>query len=179
LCYTNTAKVRLFLNGNQVGDEQAYDRETGVISSDISYQAGALEAVGFDERGHEICRTRIQTSEAAAAMTPSADEAVLDCNRGVAMVTLQIVDRHGVPVMDATHEVTCVVEGPARLLGLEAGNSRDMSNTSDAVRQVFHGRMVAYVQATGAEGEVRVRFSTAGLPESVQTLAARAMGERR
>ena len=179
LGYTNAAKVRLLLNAAPVGEVQAYDRETGVIAWTIPFQAGTLEAIGLDEQGNETCRTRIQTSAAPAAMTLAVDEAVLDRERGVALVTLQIVDRYGVPVMDATHEVTCAIEGPARLLGLEAGNNHDMADYSDAVHAVYHGRIVAYVEATGADGEVRVRFSATGLPDAELTLAVPARDEAR
>ncbi|HEX7070804.1 MAG TPA: glycoside hydrolase family 2 TIM barrel-domain containing protein, partial [Rhodothermales bacterium] len=44
LCYTNAAKARLLLNGEQVGDDQAYDDETGVIAWDVPFQPGKLEA---------------------------------------------------------------------------------------------------------------------------------------
>ncbi|HEY0944623.1 MAG TPA: glycoside hydrolase family 2 TIM barrel-domain containing protein [Opitutaceae bacterium] len=170
LGYTNAVKARLLLNGQPVGDDQSRSHETGVIAWELPFAAGTLEAVGFDEAGRETCRTRLETAEAPAAMTLTANESVLDRHRGVAMVALQIVDRHGVPLMEAAPEVTCTVEGPARLLGLESGNLHDTSDLSDAVQPAHHGRLVAYVAATGAAGVARVRFSAAGLPAAELTL---------
>lgn len=173
LCYTNAAKTRLLLNGEPVGEEKPNDSETGVISWDLPFAAGKLEAVGFDDRGVETGRALLQSAEAPAVMKLTMDDPVVDRLNGVAVIELQIVDRRGVPVMNSEHEVACSVEGPARLLGLEAGNLRDMSDYSDAVHRVFHGRIVAYVQATGAAGAIEVRFSAATLPEAVIALAAR------
>lgn len=172
LCYTNAAKARLLLNGEPIGEEKSYDAETGVIAWDIPFEPGKLEALGFDDNGSETCRALLRSAESPAAMTLTSENTSIDREKGVALIILQIVDRHGVPVMDATHEVTCHVEGPARLLGLEAGNTRDMSDYSDAAHQVFHGRIVAYIQATGARGAVRVRFTAGKLPEAAMTLTA-------
>ncbi len=173
LCYTNAAQARLLLNGEPVGGEKPYDPETGVISWDIPFEAGTLEAIGMDAGGAETCRARLRSAGAPAAMELASDETTIDRAGGVAIVALQIVDENGVPAMNAGHEVTCGVEGPARLLGLEAGNLRDMSDYSDATHAVFHGRIVAYVQATGAAGTVRLRFTAPGLPEAVLALTAR------
>jgi hypothetical protein len=46
------------------------------------------------------------------------------------------------------------------LLGLEAGNSSDMSDYTDNGQRVFHGRLLAYVQATGEKGEIKISFSS-------------------
>ena len=60
----------------------------------------------------------------------------------------------------ADNEITCTVEGPARLLGLESGNNTDMTLPVSNRRRVFMGRLMAYVQATGEEGTVTVRFTS-------------------
>ncbi|HEX2099755.1 MAG TPA: DUF4982 domain-containing protein, partial [Candidatus Synoicihabitans sp.] len=170
--YTNTATAQLLLNGEPVGDAQPIDSETGVMIWEIPFEAGTLEAVGFDDSGRETARTSLRTAEAPAAMTLTVDDTALARDRGVAMIVVQVVDRYGVSVPDAAHEVMCEVVGSGRLLGLEAGNLRDVSDYSDATHQVHHGRIVAYVQATGAEGPVRVRFAAADLPDAEVTLVA-------
>lgn len=172
LCYTNAAKARLLLNGKPISEERPYDRETGVISWDIPFEAGKLEAIGTDAAGAETCRALLQSADSPAAMKLTADETGLDSGKRVALIALQIVDRNGVPVMDTEPEIACQVEGPARLLGLEAGNQRDMTDYSDAVHRTFHGRLLAYIQTTGAEGPVRVRFTSAGLPDASIPLTA-------
>ena len=42
---------------------------------------------------------------------------------------------------------------------VEAGNNSDMSNYRDNVHRVFHGRLLAYIQATGGTDEIKVRFT--------------------
>jgi hypothetical protein len=56
------------------------------------------------------------------------------------------------------------------LLGLEASNNSDMGDYSDNRQRVFHGRLIAYVQANGQAGEVSVRFRAPWLKDGVATL---------
>ena len=170
LAYTNAAQARLRLNGAPVGDVQPYDQETGVMAWDLPFAAGTLEVIGLDAAGREVSRAALHTSGAAAALRIDADPAPVGRQRGVSIVALQVVDDAGVPVMTAEHPITCTIEGPARLLGLEAGNNRDMSDYTDVTHHAYRGRLVAYVQATGKIGPVQVRFTTPGLPEAAVTL---------
>jgi hypothetical protein len=62
--------------------------------------------------------------------------------------------------MLADDEITCVVEGPGELLGLEASNNSKMGNYSDNVQRSFHGRLLAYIQTTGQAGTLTVKFSS-------------------
>ncbi|PTY04903.1 glycoside hydrolase family 2 [Opitutaceae bacterium EW11] len=173
VCFTNAAKVKLLLNGVQVGGEKSQNDETGVVSWEVPFAPGRLEAVALNKQGGESARTVAQTAGEPAELRVTTDGAVIERAGGVATMALQIVDRAGVPVLDSEAEVTCTVEGPGRLLGLEAGNVADVGDYTDAVQRAYHGRLVAYVQATGGQGSVRVRFSVAGLPNVEMTVAPR------
>ena len=94
-------------------------------------------------------------------------EKAISKDRGVAQIVMQIVDENGIPVMLSDNEVTCHIAGPAKLLGLEASNNEDMSDYTDNKHRVYHGRILAYIQATGKEGEIKVRFSAPWLKDEV------------
>ncbi len=66
----------------------------------------------------------------------------------------------GLPVLLSDDEITCQIEGPAKLLGLESGNNADMGNYRDNVQRVHNGRLMAYIETTGSEGNVKVTFSS-------------------
>lgn len=160
VCYTNAAQARLELNGKEVGKLQPYNDETGIIYWDIPYQAGKLEVVGLNREGKEITRNAIQSSARPYALTIQSVEQETSKESGLIQVVLQVVDENGVPVMLSDDEVTCEIAGPARLLGLEASNNEDMTDYTDNVHRTFHGRILAYIQATGEEGEVHMRFTS-------------------
>lgn len=160
VCYTNAAKARLLLDDREVGATKNYDENTGIIYWDIPYQPGKLKVVGLDANDREVSIYAIQTSQQPAALTIVRAEQTIDKNNGLAQVVLQVVDKNGVPVMLSDNEVTCRIVGPGKLLGLEAGNNEDMSDYTDNKHRVFHGHILAYIQATGQEEKIRIQFTS-------------------
>jgi len=165
VCYTNAAKSRLMLNGTQVGEVKNQDDNTGIIYWDIPYQEGKLEVIGMDKDEKVTCNYALQSSGRPFAITVHSDLQAISKNRGLAQVVVQVVDEKGIPVMISEDEVTCKVEGPATLLGLEASNNSDMGDYTDNVQRVYHGRLLAYVQATGKTGAVTITFTAPWLKE--------------
>lgn len=160
VCYTNADKARLELDGSIVGQTKDYDTNTGIIYWDIPYKAGKLEVVGIDNSGKEVSRYSIQSSKQPYALKIQTIENETSRNNGLIQAVIQVVDENGVPVMLSDNEVTCQISGPAELLGLEAGNNEDMSDYTDNKHRVFHGHILAYIQTTGEQGEIKIRFSS-------------------
>ena len=159
VCFTNAAKAKLLLNGNEIGQTKNYDDETGFISWDIPFMQGTLEVAGMDASGNKTCGYTIRSSGRPFALTASSDHTDITKDKGLAQVSVQVTDADGIPVIMSDDELTCTIEGPARLLGLEAGNHADMGNYRDHVQRVFRGRLLAYIQATGDPGRITVKFS--------------------
>jgi len=172
VCYSNAEKAKLLLNGTVVGETQEYDDQTGIIFWDIPYKAGKLEVVGLDKENNIVSGYTIHSSHRPHALKVVQTEKQIDKENGLAHVVVQVVDENGIPVRLADNEVTCRVSGPAKLLGLEASNNSDMSDYTDNRHRVFHGRILAYVQATGEEGEIKINFTSPWLePAEVILLA--------
>lgn len=159
VCYTNAPKAKLLLNGEEIGQTKNYDDNTGIIYWDIPYAEGKLEVTGMDENDRPISNYVIRSSGKPHSLKVVEAEQNISKNKGLAHIVIQVVDENGIPVMLSDNEVTCHISGPANLLGLEASNNSDMSDYTDNRHRVFHGRLLAYVQATGAEGEVHVHFT--------------------
>ena len=84
----------------------------------------------------------------------------------IVQILLDIVDENGVPVTIADNEITCQIEGPAKLLGLEGSNMQDMGNYRDNIQRVYNGKLMAYIQTKGEEGSVKITFSSPWLKNS-------------
>jgi beta-galactosidase len=172
VCYTNAAKAKLLLNGEPVGETKPYDDQTGILYWDIPYKPGRLEVIGLDKDDKPCSHFALQSSGRPYAVTAQSDLTTLDKNRGVAQVVVQVVDEKGIPVMLSEDEITCTIDGPGVLLGMEASNNSDMGDYKDNVQRVYHGRLLAYVQANGGEGPILVRFSAPWLKETEVHLKA-------
>lgn len=157
VCYTNAAKAKLLLNGKEIGQTKNYDDNTGIIYWDVPFQAGKLEVVGIDEDNNESSRYVIKSSKQPYALKVIQAEEISE-DKGLAQIVVQVVDEDGIPVMLSDNEVACLIDGPVKLLGLEASNNSDMSDYTDNKHRVFHGRILAYIQSTGEGGTITARF---------------------
>ncbi|MBR5842144.1 MAG: DUF4982 domain-containing protein [Bacteroidaceae bacterium] len=163
VCYTNTAKAQLKLNGEVVGDMKPYDDEHGMIYWDIPYASGTLTAEGYNAEGNLQTTYTIKTSGRPYALRASLIETATQPHESIEHPTYQILvevlDEEGTLVKLADNMITCHVEGPARLLGLENSDNSDMSHPKARQRRVYQGTLVGYVQRMG-DGLVTVTFST-------------------
>ncbi len=160
VCYTNAPQARLMLDGKPAGDMKPYDEETGIIYWDIPFQPGELVAEGCDLEGSPLSTYTIRTSGRPYALQAAADVTTLSKERATAHITVEVVDEQGTVVKLGDSDITCRVEGPARLLGLEGSDNRDMGDYTDNRQRAYHGRLLAYIQTTGEEGEIHVHLSS-------------------
>ena len=160
VCYTNAPQAKLLLNNKEVGAMKPYDDKTGIIYWDIPYQPGELKALGCDTQGKILSEYVIKTSGRPYALKAVAEKKQLAPDKATTHVVLEVLDEKGNLVKLGDNEITCKVTGPAKLLGLENSNNRDMSDFTDNVQRVYHGRLLAYIQTTGQEGEIKVEFTS-------------------
>jgi hypothetical protein len=166
ISYTNCQKAQLLLNGQKIGNPKNYDNENGSISWDLPYQPGKLEVIGYNE-DKEACRFAIETSKQPYAIQARLVSKAISTAKGVAQIEIQIVDENEKPVFLADNEITCSMEGPVKLLGLEASNPADMTDYKDNKLRVFQGKMIAYIQATGTKGKATVSFTSPWLKDGM------------
>lgn len=170
VCYTNTAKAQLMLNGQNIGEAKPYDPNTGIIYWDIPFTSGKIEVIGMDKSGKEQARYAIVTPQQAYAIKVLKTDNKIAKQDGVAQIALQIVDENGVLVDNATNEITCQINGAAVLLGLEAGNNADMGDYTDNKQKTYKGKLTAYIKATGQAGDIKVSFTSDGLKSTEITI---------
>ena len=140
VCYTNGTSAQLLLNGQPVGGEATRDEATGILYWDVNYQAGTLSCTA--DNG---ATSTITTCGRPYALRATIDKATLSRPDEVAHVTIEVIDEDGNLVPLADNDITCIVQGPARILGLENGNARDTSLRSTRHLRAHGGRLLAYL----------------------------------
>lgn len=163
VAYTNAAKAKLLLNGKQVGDEKAYDTNTGIVYWDIPYQPGKLQVEGLNSNGKVESRYSVETSgkPSTIKLTQLGKEIF---SPDVVQVLIKILDEKNRPAILAENEITAQIDGPAVLLGLEAGNNTDMSDYTDNKHKVYRGKILAYVKPNKKNKEgVKITVTSPGL----------------
>lgn len=159
VCYTNSPKARLLLDGNVVGETTVKDDNTGIIHWDIPFASGKLVAEGIGEDGNVESSYEIATSGRPYAIKVSADRDKFEKAGDLAHLYIEIVDENGVPVKLADNEVTVRISGPAELIALESGDNFDMGNYRDNRQRVYRGKLLGYLRSVG-NGPVSIKVSS-------------------
>ncbi len=84
-------------------------------------------------------------------------------------ITVDILDRSGTLVPDASHVLSFSVEGPASLVGTDAGDPTSHVPFYSPDIPAFHGKASAIVKRTGS-GPVTVTVKGKGFRNAVITL---------
>lgn len=157
--YTNCQEAELYLNGELVGVRKPYDDETAVISWDIPYISGVLEVVGYNN-GKIVSKDKIQTSGRPYALKAVFLEEEHLGKDTMLQLLIRVVDENNIPVVLADNEVTCHLEGPARLIGLESGDGIVTDNYRDNKQRCRSGKLVGYLKVTDNAGSVKVKLTS-------------------
>ena len=64
---------------------------------------------------------------------------------------------------DNANVVACAVSGPARIIGIENGNTNSPERYDRTWRTAYNGRLLIYVQSLKTPGEAKLTVSSSGL----------------
>ena len=169
---TNCAAAELWLDGECLGRREVdLDDERACLPVwRVPYRPGVLEARGYSRTGALAARTIRASYGAPAALRLTADREAVRAG-GLAFVTVEAVDAAGRPVEDARLAVAVSVTGAGRLMGLDNGDSTDMTPYLSRQMRLFSGRLLIIAGAETA-GEIRIRAAAAGLPDAELVLCA-------
>jgi len=164
--YTTNEATELFLNGQSLG------RKTGRQPTwDVPFATGELSAKGY-RNDKLVSEMKLKTAGAPATLQLTPDRRILPAKtQGLTQIAVRVVDQAGTLVPDATHEITVTLTGPARLLGIENGDLANHDSPTAPQHQVYQGRLLLYVQATGP-GPIRVALAAPGLASQPLELRA-------
>ena len=170
--YTNCPEVELFSNGASAGVRRLADCEDQILKWSVTYEPGALVAVGRAEGGP--VQYTLATAGEPAAVRLAADKTALRADGyDVAHLTAQVCDAEGHPIRAEEHEVTFEIEGACRLLGVDNGSNTSVQDYQGGLATAAcgltarcttaQGRCLSIVQSTAEAGTVRITASAEGL----------------
>ena len=171
--YTSCETVKLFLNGNEIAEQQK--PEDGItVSFKLPYQPGKLLAIGYNN-GKQISSTELVTTGKPAAIRLVADRSLIKANRNdLSYVRVEVIDADGnvVPYVNDI-EVEFSVRGNGKLVGVGNSNFADVSSMQQSRKKVFHGRALAIVRPKGGSGTIVLNAKADGLKSDSIEIKAR------
>ncbi len=168
-------RVRLLVNGAQVGDSSSPTNEFLHSFPDITWRSGTITAVGYDADGTEVARASEITTGAAVALRLTAHTApggLRADGSDIAFFDVEAVDAQGRRMPTHQARVDFSLTGPARFLGgfnshVPGSVHKPYVNTEAGINRVF-------VRAGGTAGAITLRATGAGLTAASVTITSTA-----
>ena len=161
--YTRAPQVRLELNGEVIGTEDASDESRLTANFTVPYQPGELVAIALDGE-EEVARQTLKTSGEPFILRVTAERDTVDASAGdLAYFNIEVLDENGLIVPYAEIPVEFVVEGAGILQAVGNGNPSDMKSFQQPHVQTYEGRCQLIVRSGRDPGEIVVHAKSGGL----------------
>ena len=165
--YTHQPEVKLYLDDQLIGTKQV-SRETefkAVFS--VSYKAGTLRA----EAGGESVTLKTAGEPACLRLTPDRTTMTAD-GQSLTFITVEVVDKQGTPVPEATIPCEATIKGAGTLLAFASADLKDTEPYTSPRVKTWKGRALLVVRSTQKGGSINVSIKSA-LPTAGLTLKSK------
>lgn len=165
-------KVRLYLNGNLVGEKPTTRKEGFRAVFTLPYEAGELVARGVLSDGSESAESvAIATAGEPYALRLSADKTSLDANnQDLAYITVDVVDNKGRVVPNAVNRINFSIKGQGTIEGTGSASLKDTEGYFRTERNAWHGHAGAVVKSTKRPGAATLKVTSPGLKSATLKL---------
>lgn len=155
--YTKAPKVALYLNDQLVATKDVnIDTEYKAIIK-LPYQPGVLKAVALDKNGKQLSESILRTSgePASIRLTPDRKQIHAD-GEDLSFITLEVVDKSGNIVSDASLPVQVNVNGQASLLAAATADLKDLETKTSSQVTTYKGRAIIVVRSGNKSGKATI-----------------------
>jgi beta-galactosidase len=161
--YTKYDVVRLFLNGQLVGEQKVSPQTNLTATFTIKYEPGVLKAIGV-KNGKAVDSVRLQTAGKPARIRLVADRTHIKASRNdLSYITGEILDDKGQLVPDATLPLLFSMSGNGEITATGNANPSDMESFSaepgqkKSQHKTFRGKCLIVVRPLGKPGKITVK----------------------
>lgn len=171
--YSRCDAVRLELNGKLIGEKPLSAATKLTARFDVPYQPGELQAIGLIN-GKEVAKTTLKTAGEPKAVRLIADRSTIRADRNdLSYITVEVVDRNGNRVPNATIPVHFSVSGVGELAATGSSAPDDPSSFHAPLRTTYEGRCLAILRPTGGAGKIQLKAEADGLKPATMVIQIR------
>jgi beta-galactosidase len=161
--FTNCEEAELFLNNRSLGKKNIEDFQNRTITWQVPFESGTLKAVAYSS-GKTQASFELKTAGDPYMLKAECDVSrLLADKQDLAHIFVTICDNAGNIVYSAENQVTCEINGPVRLLGMEDSNPRNIEDYKDNKQNAYHGKLLLYIQSLDKSGKAVIKLSSPGL----------------
>ena len=173
--YSNMPDVELKYNGRSLGTQHVDFRHGDRYYCEwkLRFRKGTIVATAFDENGNEAASDSMSSFGDPESIDAAPDKFIMNADgRDLIFLEINVVDKNGTVVANARNRIKVIVEGAARLVGLDNGDSTDYDSYKGDNRRLFGGKLLAVIQSTLEPGEITVTLKSEGLWGKVITFTS-------
>lgn len=162
---TNCETVRMYKDGNLMGEHRTSDFTNNTIVWYLPYSPGTLEAVGYND-GHEAARYKLITATETTQAHIHVDRTILKADgQDLSHIEITLLDQTGNPVQTDDREVTVTLEGCGRFLGIDNGDLRRNRTFAGNKLNTYFGKALVVVQSSRTPGPIILHIHIAGIAQ--------------
>lgn len=172
--YSSCPKVRLLLNGNDLGTRET-NRDTRFEAVyEAPYEPGELVAVGLDASGAEVARWALETASKPASIRLSPDRTILDADgQDLSFIEVEVLDDRGILCANAANLLTFTIAGPGSIVAVANSNPQSIESFQQPRRKAWRGRALVVVKAGDEPGKITLTASAEGISAAEVSIAVR------
>ncbi|WP_162140150.1 glycoside hydrolase family 2 TIM barrel-domain containing protein [Haploplasma axanthum] len=166
---SNLQVTKLFLNDRFIGEKLTKDEL--IPTWKIPYEKGELLVIGYDEFGNEILRDSRRSFGDGNKLKVSLSKDILKAD-GIDLleIIIELEDLDGNHVYNANNEVTIKIDGPAKLLGMDNGDSTDYDEYKTNTRKLFSGKLKVLIGSLYQSGKVNLVIDSPNMESVSKTI---------
>jgi beta-galactosidase len=165
--YSKYPKVRLYLDNKLIGEQATTRDQQFKATFTVPYSSGQLKAVGV-ENDKEMESTILQTAGDATKIKLTADrKEILANGQDLSYVTIDILDKNGVPQPNATNRLNFKIDGPGVIAGIDNADLKDFEQYVGNTRKAWKGKVLVVIKSTHNAGDIKLTVSSPTLEETV------------
>ena len=171
--FTKAPEVKLFLNGELVGEKALNDQDRYIAVFEVPYQPGELKAVALD-RGVEVAHKILRTPGEPVAIRLSTEQPGVKADRSdLCYVTIEVIDKDGQVVPQDSLQISIGHSGNGELVASGNASPDDMASFNKTLIKPYKGRAQAIIRPFASAGEIRFSAEADGLTGDEITIEVR------
>ena len=167
--YNNADEVELFLNNVSLGVKRKINDDLHVQWR-IPFEAGTLKAVSR-KNGAEVLVKEISTAGEASQLRATADRVNINVGgEDLTFITIDILDKDGNLVPQASNLVTVKINGDATIAGVDNGSQTSHDPFQSNQIRAFNGKCLAIIRSGNKHGKIKIVLSADGFADQIVEL---------
>ena len=160
--YTRQPEVKLYLNDQLVGTKQVSCETEFKAVFTVPYEPGVLKAIATSQSAQSTQTTTIlKTAGEPARLRLTPDRTVMAADgQSLTFITVEVVDKDGMPVPEAAIPCEATVKGAGTLLAFASADLKDTEPYTSPRVTTWKGRSLLVIRSTKKRGSINITIKS-------------------